>query len=94
MPLPTLVDHPAAYLAPSPGHQSPSVRVAGVFLLVKMMTELEGPPLVRMMGGFPLGRTLRGVGVAPLVMVVVMVCVVVKTCLPVAIFNRKKYKQC
>ena len=133
-PLPTLADHldflPAAYLAPSPGHQSPSVRVVGAFLLVKMMKELEGGPLgrtkrvvaffpfartlrvveffpfrmTRVMGffppvtsmkvvlvfplvrSFPLGRTLRSVGVVPLVMVVVMVCIV-KTCLSVTIFN-------
>ena len=91
----TLADHLAAYLAPSPGHKSPSVRVVGNFLLVKMMTELEGPPLVLVMkvvgifplGGVPLERTLRSVGVVPLVMVVVTICVVVKTCLSVTIFN-------
>ena len=72
------------------------MRVVGAFLLVKMMIELEGPPLVTSMKvvgvfplvrSFPLGRTLKSVGVVPLVMVVVTVCVVVKTFLSVTIFN-------
>ena len=68
-------------------------RVVEVFPPVTSMRVVGVFPLVRMMGNFSLGRTLRGVGVVwPLVMVVVMVCAVVKTCLPVTIFTRKKDK--